>query len=152
MKQTDILILAKKIAEQYGYTLPKITFNKRLKFTTGKCYKFLNWIELNLDFCLNNNEEIISGLIKHELAHMKYFDHGDQWKKEVIRMDTIPLFCTAKMNRMINDGVWTCDINYPYQYVCPNGHISRKKMPIKEKSSCGSCSKYYDEKYLLKLI
>ena len=63
----------------FGIKNPKIKFTKNYT-NIGGCDKN-GVIYLSLPFILNNSDKAIKGLIAHEIAHLKHFNHGKKFKE-----------------------------------------------------------------------
>jgi predicted SprT family Zn-dependent metalloprotease len=74
------------ICNHYGYRVPIVILNGRLSNVWGRCFRNENKIELSTGFCLANSDDIVFGLIKHEVAHFKFLGHGQDFTDECARM------------------------------------------------------------------
>lgn len=136
-----------KICNDFGYTPVPIKLNNRITRNIGQCVIYgndstKNYIDISTKFIEANNwdTEILTALIKHETAHLKYGDHGYDFTKECHRMG-------LKSNHTHNDFNLK-EPRYKYEAVCPScGYVSgrSKKSKNMNKTSCGQCSDVYDE-------
>jgi len=80
-KHLDAMVL--EICDKYNYPLPKrLTLNRRFKTTLGKCTSG-GEIELNEWVVLNNKKEVVVALIKHEICHLRHFNHSKEFKQAI---------------------------------------------------------------------
>ena len=136
-----------KVCNKYGYKPVSISLNNRLINSIGRCIKYKNDsdknnIEISKKFMEANNwdQEILTAIIKHETAHLKYEDHRYDFTKECHRMG-------LKSNHTYKDFDFK-KLRYKYEAVCPScGHVSgrSKKSKNMNKTSCGNCSDVYDK-------
>ena len=136
-----------QVCNKYGYKPVSISLNNRLSAVAGRCIRYCygdnrNYIELSTKFIeVNNwNIEILTALIKHETAHLKFDNHGFDFTKECHRMG-------LKSNHTYKDFNLK-EPRYKYEAVCPScGYISGRSKRSKNmnKTSCGNCSDVYDE-------
>lgn len=77
--------LVEEVATQYGYQIPKVTL-RRLKRWIGVCHTRGNEVVFDRSIVEANDEGVISGLIKHELAHFKVRSHSRAFGDELERM------------------------------------------------------------------
>ena len=135
------------ICNKYGYKPVPISLNDRLKAIAGRCIKCFNsdndYIELSTKFIEVNDWriDVLTALIKHEIAHLKHPNHGPGFTAECKRMG-LPYNHTWK----IFDDLKKSDKKYTA--VCPScGHkhqLARKTKNM-NRESCGHCSNVYDE-------
>ena len=149
----ELMEITREICEEYNIPLPGIIrYNARLSATLGRCLIPRDGInppiiELNKGFCEINRDEIIIGVLKHELAHLVHFNHGPEFaglcKKMGIKVHTDESFSDIKYQRP----------NYTYQ--CPMCKIIfHRTQKFKSTVSCAECNekKKYNKKYELVLI
>jgi predicted metal-dependent hydrolase len=75
--------MAYDICNRFNYPFPKsLTLNRRLRTTLGRCTADKR-IELNEWVVLHNNEKIISALLKHEIVHLRHFNHNKEFMQAV---------------------------------------------------------------------
>ena len=80
-KHLDAMVL--KICGKYNYPLPKsLTLNRRFKTTLGKCTDD-GRIELNEWIVLHNNKSVVEALLKHEIVHLRHFNHSKEFIQAV---------------------------------------------------------------------
>ena len=134
------------VCNEYGYKLVPISLNDRLKAIAGRCIRYSingDYIELSKNFIEVNNWriDVLTALIKHEIAHLKYPDHGYGFTKECARMG-LPYNHTWKIFDDLKES------DKKYTAVCPScGHkhqLARKTKNM-NRESCGHCSNVYDE-------
>jgi predicted SprT family Zn-dependent metalloprotease len=76
--------LCELICEEYKYDKPIIVLDDIDSF--GYCYRSKKKIVLNRTLCELNYTEIIKDLLKHEVAHLRYPNHGKDFEAECKRM------------------------------------------------------------------
>lgn len=117
----------------------KFEFNNRKK-ALGVCNYRKKTIYLS-KYIIGGNEYEILDTILHEIAHVLEpgDGHGRKWKRKCVEIGASPnrttdyILCKSK-----------------YVYVCETcGKVSSAHRKSKIKRSCGKCSPYYDERYLM---
>ena len=88
------------------------------------------------------NEKQVRDVILHEIAHARVGSghrHDEVWKKEARRLGATP-------RASIKEGP---SAPAPYVGRCPNGHeVQRYRLP-RGARSCATCSRAFDERYIL---
>lgn len=135
------------VCNEYGYKPVPISLNDRFTNTLGHCVLHglnysKNYIELSTKYMEANNwnNEILTALIKHETAHLKYPNHGYDFTKECHRMGLKGNHTNKEFNIKSPKGKYTA--------VCPlcgYEHQKTKKSKNMNNTSCGKCSNVYDE-------
>jgi hypothetical protein len=77
--------LVEEVATRYGYKVPVVKLRK-LKYWYGVCYTRDNTVVLDRGIVEANNEEAVSRLVRHELAHFKVRSHSKAFGEELERM------------------------------------------------------------------
>lgn len=136
------------VCNEYGYKPVPISLNGRLKAIAGRCIRYSygdnrNHIELSTKFieCNDWRIDVLTALIKHEVAHLKHPNHGYRFTKECQRMG-LPYNHTWKIFDDLKES------DKKYTAVCPScGHKHQlaRKTKTMNKESCGHCSNVYDE-------
>ncbi len=95
MNLNKIKANVKIICEIYGYSycIPEIIISEEVIFRRddvsfkafGKYSPQTNTITLNKSFCDSNTDKIVVDLLKHEISHLKYPNHGCDFEKECKR-------------------------------------------------------------------
>ena len=134
------------ICNEYGYKPVPISLNDRINNTIGNCIYHINGnkeIEISTKFieCNNWRIDVLTALIKHEIAHLKHPNHGPGFTRECQRMG-LPYNHTWKIFDDLKES------DKKYTAICPScGHkhqLARKTKHM-NRESCGHCSKVYDE-------
>lgn len=145
--------IALQLCAEYDIPAPGIIrYNGRLSATLGRCLitdsddNHQSIIELNTKFCQINRNEIVIGVLKHELAHLVYFNHGPEFSA----------LCN-KMGIQTHTDESFDDVKYPrakYTYQCPICKTKfHRTQRFKKSVACGECGqKKYIEKNKLVLI
>ena len=135
------------ICNEYGYKPVPISLNDGFKVIAGRCIRYFNndndRIELSKQFieCNDWRIDVLTALIKHEIAHLKHSNHGPEFTNECRRMG-LPYNHTWK----IFD-----DLKQPkdkYTAVCPSCGFEHQRSRMSKnmnRESCGHCSNVYDE-------
>ena len=135
------------VCNEYGYKSVPISLNDRLKAIAGRCIRYYDsdrdYIELSKQFieCNDWRIDVLTALIKHEVAHLKHGNHGPEFTAECKRMG-LPYNHTWK----IFDDLKQSDKKYTA--VCPacgHKHQLARKTKNMDRESCGHCSNVYDE-------
>lgn len=135
------------VCNEYGYKPVPISLNGRLKAIAGRCIRYFNSnkdrIEISKNFieCNDWRIDVLTALIKHEVAHLKHGNHGPEFTRECKRMG-LPYNHTWKI---FDDLKQSKD---KYTAVCPScgfKHQKSRKSKNMNRESCGHCSDVYDE-------
>jgi len=136
------------VCNEYGYKPVPISLNGRLKAIAGRCIRYSygdnrNHIELSKQFieCNDWRIDVLTALIKHEVAHLKHPNHGYGFTAECRRMG-LPYNHTWKIFNDLKQSP------KKYTAVCPAcgyKHQLAKKTKNMNRESCGQCSNVYDE-------
>ena len=136
------------ICNEYGYKPVPISLNGRLKVIAGRCIRYSygdnrNHIELSKQFIETNDWriDVLTALIKHEVAHLKHGNHGPEFTAECKRMG-VPYNHIWKMFDDLKQS------KNKYTAVCPScgfNHQKSRKSKNMNRESCGHCSNIYDE-------
>lgn len=132
--------IATELSAQYNLPGVLVTFNKHMSTTWGKCYWLEQRIDLNYKFCQLNSEDVVRDLIKHELAHLKVPNHGEEFVGVCKEMG-IPKHTYEAHPEAIQVA--------KYEYCC---EVCGKRVysNIKTIASCKSCSDgLFNPKYVL---
>ena len=110
----------------------------------GQCNFKTKTISISTVLARLNDEEIVSETILHEIAHALVGarkGHGQEWRAKALEIG-------SNGNRTYGSEVRVPERKY--KAVCPvcKEEYYRERMK-KRKSSCGKCSRTYNEKYLL---
>ena len=135
------------ICNKYGYKPVPISLNGRLKAIAGRCKRYFNSdndrIEISKNFieCNDWRIDVLTALIKHEIAHLKHGNHGPEFTRECQRMG-LPYNHTWKIFNDLKES------DKKYTAVCPAcgyKHQLARKTKNMDRESCGHCSNVYDE-------
>jgi len=139
------------VSNKYGYQCVPIIINRRLKAFAGRCMFKRNVpyeIQISSDFMERQNwrTDVLTTLIKHEIAHMNDFkeDHGREFTLELNRMGVpFPRLADCFDDLIQRD-------NLKYIAICPHCLTQHKTARLpKVKRSCGECSRVFREDRLL---
>ena len=84
------------------FDCPKIVLNNRLSSTGGRCFSWLNKVDLATKFFVNNHDEMLRVTLPHELAHQidrnlngdcMNKHHRPSWKAIMIKIGLPPDRC-----------------------------------------------------------
>lgn len=136
--QQTVNEMAELICNHYGYDLPVVVFNNRLTHVWGRCFRTKGKIELSTKFCLANDDDVVYGLLKHEIIHLKVGGHGQDFADECAKMG---IACHTRFDHpeAIQTGKYT--------YMCIKcGRLVGFQRKLKRTHSCATCSPgVYDE-------
>ena len=71
---------------EYNYPKATIKVSKRMKVMWGKCYTIRRSIILSEEFIKLNPKSIVRNLIKHEICHLKFRGHGEEFTNACAEM------------------------------------------------------------------
>jgi predicted SprT family Zn-dependent metalloprotease len=119
----------------------KVEWSSRMMHA-GKCVKSDRLIKLGTSYHTHYPEDIVDTL-KHEMIHLKYMNHGPEFKAEAERIG-------ASRYARRYPGM---SRSMKYLYQCPScGEIYPRRRRMRD-HSCGCCSKgRYNPAYKLKLV
>ena len=135
------------VCNEYGYKPVPISLNDRLKAIAGRCIRYYDsdrdHIELSKQFieCNDWRIDVLTALIKHEIAHLKHSNHGPEFTAECKRMG-LPYNHTWKIFDDLKES------DKKYTAICPacgHKHQLARKTKTMDIESCGHCSNVYDE-------
>lgn len=88
MKWSNIRIKneVKKIAAEIGYPTPEVQVSEKMVKRFGKTDPVRKIVRLNKRFVELNNADVVRALIVHELVHLKFPNHGEGFKREMLRL------------------------------------------------------------------
>jgi SprT protein len=115
------------------------------KRSLGICNFGTKEILLSVPFTLANGIEQTEDTILHEIAHALAgykAGHGPEWKRMCRRVGANP-------SRLAHDAEHL-ESEYKLISICPNGHKKFASKQPKGERSCGSCSRKFDRRFLLK--
>lgn len=143
MKLFEAEKLAVNLMNKYGLIEKGWIFKfSRAVRTNGLCHQKEKYISLSSVKVSLNEEPVIKNTILHEIAHaLVGVEHGHDW---VWKQKAIEIGCTGER---LSKGYILPEAKY--KGVCPNGHISRAHKKKKTITSCGRCSKVFDERFII---
>jgi len=90
MNEYKLMRLAEDICKKYKYPLPtSIRLDGRYKQMLGNCICETREISLNKYVVEHNPIEVIIAILKHEICHFFYCDHGPEFVKAVTVMGSV---------------------------------------------------------------
>lgn len=142
----EVLKMVPTICEEYGYDEPQVITSSTMTKALGRCWANKKLIKLNEQFIERNDIEVVTDLLKHEIAHLKFKGHGADFMKECKRMGIKHHTHLEHPDADFVVGIYTYECP-----VCRKQYGTSKK--YKNKKSCGECSPgRYDEQFKLRLI
>ncbi len=143
MNVDELFELAIDIACQYDYPIPtKVLLEPRYKYCLAKTQCEKRIIKVNKFVAEHNPIEVIEAILKHEIVHFIYCDHDKEFVKAVRAMGS---------HEKIESLFPLINLPFKYIYQCPKCHQNGYGNTQRE-TSCGYCSKTYDEQFKLKLV
>lgn len=76
----------KKIATEINYPVPTVQVSDKMFKRFGKTDPVRKIMRLNKRFVELNNAEVVKALIIHELVHLKFPNHKQEFKAEMLRL------------------------------------------------------------------
>lgn len=76
----------KKIATEIDYPVPEVQVSDKMVKRFGKTDSVGKIVRLNKRFIELNSAEVVKALIVHELVHLKFPNHGEGFKREMLRL------------------------------------------------------------------
>jgi predicted SprT family Zn-dependent metalloprotease len=135
--------MALNICNRFNYPLPKrLTLSRRLKTSFGRAVCDVKVIEMNEWFVLNNREEIVEAVLKHEICHLRHCNHQKEFEQAVKIMGS-----SLHVEDLFDDILYPCN----YVYKCPHCHaVEMRDRKYKKPRSCGTCGgSKFNEKFEL---
>lgn len=123
---------ATKFAACYGYPLPtKVVLSGRMVKNWGTANPVTRVITLNRRFVELNEADVVLALIRHEVGHLKYPDHGDGFKGTMGKHGYgVHLLESDGVSVTVERVVYKCGN-------CEKEYLSKKE--LKGKYRCGVC-------------
>ena len=138
--------LAIELMDKHGLLDLRWSFefdNAKRRF--GCCDYRAKTISLSKSLVELNTEESVKNTILHEIAHAlvgRGQGHNNVWKRKAIEIGCDGNRCYSSENTTIVQG--------KYQATCPKcNHVHHKHRNPKNRTSCGKCSKVFDNERLL---
>lgn len=110
----------------------------------GLCHFGTKTISLSKHLVKLNGIESVQNTILHEIAHaLVGVKHGHDavWRAKAIEIGCDGKCCYSREE--------VARPERKYIGTCPNGHTSERHRMTKKKTSCGRCSRVYDERFLI---
>ena len=139
----EVLQQVPVLCEQYDYDEPQVIISSTMTNVIGRCFINKKLIKLNERFVDNNTIEVVVSLLKHEIAHLKFRGHGNDFIEECHRMGIKHYTYLEHPDANLITGM------YIYECPCCKRTSDTNKL-YKYDKSCGACSLgKYNEDYKL---